>query len=98
MRAAMSGLRAPPLPRVLTVGAGRLAALTLPRGVDDVVMPAVYGAEAAEVETERGERRGGWLPSAVSGGVRPSNESAGEDGERGEVGDEGDGRGEGKIE
>lgn len=48
--AMISGLTAPPRPRVLTVGAGRLAALTLPRGVDDCVM--LVAEEGGGEETE----------------------------------------------
>lgn len=65
MRAAMSGFRAPPRPIVLTVGAGLLAALTLPRGVDDEVMLAAVGA--ADVDSEWGDMAGRSI-SGDSGG------------------------------
>lgn len=44
----------PPLPIELSVGAGRLAALTLPSGVDELVMLVVI----AEVDMAPGGRRG----------------------------------------
>ena len=61
----MSELTAPPRPMVLTVGAGRLAALTLPRGWDEVVM-----LEADETGGEVTECGGilGRLDSGDSGG------------------------------
>lgn len=53
----MSGfIDEPVLPMVLSEGAGRRAALTLPSGVDELVMPAVVAV--AEVDIERGERMG----------------------------------------
>jgi len=44
------------------------AALTLPSGVEEVVIPAVIG-EAAEAEMERGERRGGSRDILAKGAI-----------------------------
>lgn len=55
-RSAMSGgALMPPLLENVGCGTGLRAALTLPRGVEEVVMPAVVGASAEA----RGGRRGG---------------------------------------
>ena len=50
----MSGFNAPP-PLPIVVGAGLLAALTLPSGVDEAVMRGVVGV----ADMLRSERRGG---------------------------------------
>lgn len=93
--AAMSGPNElPPLAIELAVGvgAGRLAALTLPNGVDEGVILVVM----ADVDmVPPGERRG--RPGDVTGGEdkeRSESESGNESGEVGDVGEEGEGRGE----
>jgi len=57
----MSALTFNPLPLLEKVGwfGGLRAALMVPRGVEDAVMPAVVGAIAGPEERERGESRGG---------------------------------------
>lgn len=80
--AARSGLSADPLPPIV-LGAGLLAALTLPRGVEEGVMPAVLevAAGAADVETLRGDIGGGFANidscSDDSGGEEEIGDSRG---------------------
>lgn len=67
MRAARSEFMFRPLPRFENdvAGGGLRAALTLPSGVDDEVMPAVM-AEVADIE--RGDIVGGARGASVDGG------------------------------
>jgi len=61
IRAAISALTFNPLPLLEKVGwfGGLRAALMVPRGVEDAVMPAVVGVTLGPVDKERGESRGG---------------------------------------
>lgn len=64
----MSGFRDDPLP----IGTGLLAALTLPKGVEELVIPAVVAELAAEVETLLGD---------MAGGIEGPEEDSGKDGD-----------------
>lgn len=95
----MSGFKPPPpLPIELTVGAGRLAALTLPSGVDELVMLVVV-AEADMVvpgckgRPGEGDATAGEETEGASCGKESSvNDSDSVD--DGDVGHAGDARGE----
>ena len=71
-----------PLPRLEMVeafgGRGFLAALTLPRGVEDLVMPAVV---VPDVDIERTPGRGGSSDEAVKGDALGLSGAAGGEGE-----------------
>jgi len=98
--AAMSGFRAPPLPIELTVGAGLLAAFTLPSGVEELVMLAV----TTGVDNVPGPRRGlAAVPPAPSApgdeteagwSDRDSGDDSGDDGDERSAGDDEVGKGD----
>lgn len=71
----MSGFIAPPRPMVLTVGAGRRAALTLPNGVEDEVMLSEDGA--ADEDTDRGDIGGGAMSGDSGGEAADEGEGSG---------------------
>jgi len=78
--AAISGFKAAPPPLPIVLGGGLLAAFTLPRGVDEGVMPAV-GRPGPAVEALRGDGLEGNCWAAASDGSRVCADSGAAEGE-----------------